>query len=185
MAEGTLRVLAIAGSLRKESYNRGVLRAAHELAPPGLAIESFDLRPIPLYDGDVESQGFPPSVEDLRERIRAADAVLIATPEYNYSVPGVLKNALDWASRPPDQPFADKPVAIVGATPGGFGTTRAQHHLRQSFVFLDARLLSRPELLIGGAAAKFDAEGRLHDERTRQLLGDLLRALESWARRLR
>ncbi len=185
MAEERLRVLAIAGSLRRGSYNRGVLRAAKDLAPEGLELESFDLSMIPLYDGDVEKQGFPPSVQELRERIRAADAVLIATPEYNYSVPGVLKNSIDWASRPPDQPFRDKPVAIVGATPGGFGTTRAQHHLRQSFVFLNARVLSRPELLIAGAAEKFDADGRLVDEKTRKLLGELLLALGAWTRRLR
>src|SRR5262245_20908809 len=184
MAE-QLRVLAIAGSLRRGSYNRGLVRAAQELAPASLRIERFDLAPVPLYDGDVEAQGLPASVQELRERIRAADAVLIATPEYNYSVPGVLKNAIDWASRPPDQPFQDKPLALVGATPGGFGTTRAQHHLRQSFVFLDARVLSRPELLVAGAAGKFDAEGRLVDERTRKLLGELLVALEAWTRRLR
>ena len=184
MAE-PLRVLAIAGSLRRASYNRGLVRAAQELAPPSLRIESFDLAGIPLYDGDVEAQGLPASVQELRERIRAADAVLIATPEYNYSVPGVLKNAVDWASRPPDQPFRDKPLAIAGATPGGFGTTRAQHHLRQSLVFLDARVLSRPELLVAGAGAKFDAEGNLVDEKTRKLLLELLVALEAWARRLR
>src|SRR5262245_7001802 len=184
MAEARLRVLAIAGSLRRGSYNRGLVRAAEELAPASLAIESFDLSAIPLYNGDVEREGFPPSVQELRERIRGADALLIATPEYNYSVPGVLKNAIDWASRPPAPPFRDKPIAIVGATPGGFGTTRAQHHLRQSFVFLDARVLSRPEVLIPGAAEKFDAEGRLVDEKTRKLLGELLVALEAWTRRL-
>ena len=180
-----LRVLGVAGSLRQGSYNQGLLRAAQELAPERLALESFDLSPIPLYNADVERVGFPPSVRELREKIRTADAVLIATPEYNYSVPGVLKNAIDWASRPPDQPFAGKPVAIVGATPGGFGTTRAQHHLRQSFVFLDARVLSRPEVLIAGAAAKFDAGGRLVDETTRKFLGELLVALEGWIERLR
>jgi chromate reductase len=184
MAE-RLRVLAIAGSLRRGSYNRGLVRAARELAPQSLEIESFDLAPIPPYDGDVEKAGFPPSVQELRERIRGADAVLIATPEYNYSVPGVLKNAIDWASRPPDQPFRDKPVAIAGATPGGFGTTRAQHHLRQSFVFLDARVLSRPELLVAGAAEKFDSDGNLVDEKTRKSLGELLVSLEAWIRRLR
>jgi len=185
MAEERVRVLAIAGSLRRGSYNRGLVRAAKELAPEGMEIESFDLSPIPLYNGDVEKEGFPASVQELRERIRAGDAVLIATPEYNYSVPGVLKNAIDWASRPPDQPFRDKAVAIVGATPGGFGTTRAQHHLRQSFVFLDARVLSRPEVLIPGAAERFDSDGRLVDEKTRNFLGGLLVALGAWTRRLR
>lgn len=179
-----LRILGIAGSLRRGALNRGLIRAAAELAPPGVEIQTFDLAPIPLYDGDVEARGFPESVQALRESIRSSDAVLIATPEYNYSIPGVLKNAIDWASRPPDQPFADKPVALMGASPGGGGTTRAQHHLRQAFVFLDPRLLNRPELLIARAGERFDADGNLTDERTREHLRALLVALVAWVRRL-
>jgi chromate reductase len=185
MESERLRVVAIAGSLRRESYNRRLVQAAREVAPDSLEIARHEISAIPLYDGDVEKAGFPSSVQALREAIRRADGVLIATPEYNYSVPGVLKNAIDWVSRPPDQPFRDKPVAIIGATPGGFGTTRAQHHLRQSFVFLDARVLARPELLVASAADKFDAKGDLVDEKTRKLLGELLVAFEAWARRLR
>src|SRR5262247_562847 len=114
MGAERLHVLAIAGSLRRESYNRGLVRAAKELAPASLEIEIFEISSIPLYDGDAETVGFPPGVQQLREAIGRADAVLIATPEYNYSVPGVLKNAIDWVSRPPDQPFQGKPVAMVG-----------------------------------------------------------------------
>jgi chromate reductase len=179
-----ISVLAFAGSLRKASWNRGLLRAARQVAPPEMTIEVFDLAEIPLYSEDVRQQGFPPAVEDLRERIRRADALLIATPEYNYSVPGVLKNAIDWASRPPDQPFRDKPVALMGASAGTAGTTRAQHHLRQSFVFLDGRLLVRPEVLIAAAAQKFDDQGNLTDEPARKLVADLLIALAAWTRRL-
>jgi chromate reductase len=150
-----------------------------------MIIKVFDLSDIPLYSEDVRQQGFPPAVADLRERIRAADALLIATPEYNYSVPGVLKNAIDWVSRPPDQPFQDKPIALMGASAGTAGTTRAQHHLRQSFVFLDGRLLARPEVLIASAAQKFDEQGDLTDEAGKKLVADLLVALASWTRRLR
>jgi chromate reductase len=184
-AEPTLHVLGFAGSLRRASWNRGALRAAQQLAPPGMVIEIFDLVGIPLYNEDVRLQGFPPSVGQFRERIRAADALLISTPEYNYSVPGVLKNAIDWASRPPDQPFQDKPIALMGASAGGFGTTRAQHHLRQSFVFLDGRLLARPEVLIPAAATKFDEDGNLVDASAREAIAALLSALVAWTRRLR
>jgi chromate reductase len=180
-----IRMLAFAGSLRRQSWNRGLLRAAQQLAPAGAAIEIFDIADVPLYSEDVRQCGFPPAVEALRERIRAADALLIATPEYNYSVPGVLKNAIDWVSRPPDQPFQDKPIALMGASAGMAGTTRAQNHLRQSFVYLDGRLLARPEVLIAGAARKFDGEGNLTDEASMKLVADLLVALAAWTRRLK
>jgi chromate reductase len=181
----TINVLGFAGSLRRASWNRGLLRAAQEAAPPDIAIEVFDIADIPLYSEDIRQRGFPAVVQSFRERIRAADALLIATPEYNYSVPGVLKNAIDWASRPPDQPFHDKPVALMGASAGMFGTTRAQHHLRQSFVYLDGRLLARPEVLVPGAAQKFDADGNLTDEPTRKLVAELIAALAAWTRRLK
>jgi chromate reductase len=179
-----INVVAFAGSLRRASWNRGLLRAAQQLAPSDVAIQVFDISEIPLYSEDVRQQGFPPAVQDFRERIRRADALLIATPEYNYSVPGVLKNAIDWASRPPDQPFQDKPIALMGASAGMAGTTRAQHNLRQSFVHLDGRLLARPEVLIPAAAHKFDEQGNLTDEASRKLVADLVVALATWTRRL-
>jgi len=179
------RVLGIAGSLRKGSYNKLALRAAIELSPADMELESFDIAPIPPYDEDLREQGFPPAVHQLREKIRAADALLIVTPEYNYSVPGVLKNAIDWASRPPSQPFDDKPVAIMGASIGRLGTARAQYHLRQTAVFLNMHLLNRPEVMIAGAANAFDASGRLIDEGARKLIAELLLNLKDWASRLR
>lgn len=179
-----MSVLGFAGSLRRASWNRGLLRAAQELAPPEMAIEIFDISAIPLYNEDVRGRGFPPAVQEFRARIEGADALLIATPEYNYAVPGVLKNAIDWASRPPDQPFQDKPIALMGASAGMFGTTRAQHHLRQSFVYLDARVLARPEVLIPASAQKFDEHGDLKDGATRQYVADLLVALAAWTGRL-
>lgn len=173
-------VIGISGSLRKGSLNAAALRAAVELAPDGMQIETFDLRPIPLYDEDVRQAGFPEPVAALREKVRAADGLLLVTPEYNYSVPGVLKNAIDWVSRPPDQPFLQKPIAIMGASPSFIGTARAQYHLRQSFVFLDAFVMGRPEVMIGGAPSKFDEQGRLVDEDTRKFLADYLVAFGRW-----
>jgi chromate reductase len=181
-----VKVLGFAGSLRKGSLNRMLLRAAVELAPPNMTIETFDLRDIPLYDGDVEAQGDPPPVVAFKAAIRAADALLIATPEYNYGVPGVLKNAIDWASRPPNKSVLnDKPAAIMGASPGGFGTTRAQLQLRQAFCFTRTLPLQQPEVLLARAADKFDGEGRLTDEKTREFVRALLVALAAWTLRLR
>jgi len=182
-AKGT-DVLAICGSLRTGSYNSAALRTAIELKPPGMTIETADISAFPLYNEDVRAQGFPPPVETFRQQIAAADALLFVTPEYNYSMPGVLKNAIDWASRPPDQPFAGKPVAIMGAAAGMAGSARAQYDLRRCCVFLDMHPLNRPEVLIGQAQTKFDAEGRFTDEVGRGLIRDLLVALEQWTRRL-
>jgi chromate reductase len=184
MAE-SVNILGIAGSLRKGSYNRGLLRAAQQLAPKGISIESFDLDGIPLYNQD--DDGSPPArVAELKARIRAADAVLFVTPEYNYSIPGVLKNAIDWASRPyGDSAWEGKPVAVMGASGGSQGTSRAQYHLRQCFVFLNMHALNKPEVLIGGAPQKFDAEGNLTDEKAREMVGRLVEALADWARKLR
>jgi chromate reductase, NAD(P)H dehydrogenase (quinone) len=179
-----VHALGFSGSLRKGSFNAAVLRAAVEMAPPELEIETFDLHGIPLYDGDLEAQGMPEPVRRFRERIKAADALLIITPEYNYSMPGVIKNAIDWASRPPEQPFAGKPVAIAGASAGFFGTARAQYHLRQTCVFLDMLPLNKPEVFIGGASTKVDAAGRLTDESARASLRALLEALVAWARKV-
>jgi len=178
-----IRVLGFAGSLRQASANRGLLRVAGELLPEGMELEVFDLAPIPLYNGDLQAAGFPDMVQDFRERIRAADAVLIACPEYNYSVPGVLKNAIDWASRPPQQPFAGKPLAIMGAG-GGLGTARAQYHLRQVCVFLDMHPLNKPEVLVR-VAESFNPDGTLKDEAVRPKVAALLEALGAWTRRLR
>jgi chromate reductase, NAD(P)H dehydrogenase (quinone) len=179
-----VKVLGICGSLRKGSYNHAALRAANELLPDGMSLTIAEIADIPLYNEDVRQAGFPPPVQRLRDAIAAADALLFATPEYNYSVSGVLKNAIDWASRPPDQPFNGKPVAIMGATAGLWGTSRAQYHLRQSCVFLNMLPINKPEVLIAQAQTKIDAEGRLTDQTTRDLLAQLLVALRDWTRRL-
>ena len=183
--EGKLDVFGICGSLRRASFNGGLLRAAQGLAPKGMTIDIGDIAAIPLFNEDVEREGMPKSVRDFRERIRVADAFLIATPEYNYSVPGVLKNAIDWASRAPDQPLAGKPVAIMGASPGGFGTTRSQHHLRQVFVGVGSLVLVKPEVLVAGAANKFDDRGNLKDEDTKKFVASLLVGFAAWVRRLK
>jgi chromate reductase len=179
-----LRILGLAGSLRKASFNRALIRAAAELAPPDALVESFELDGIPPFNEDLEETP-PAAVLELKRRIRAADALLIATPEYNYSVPGVLKNAIDWASRPyGDSAWAGKPAAILGASPGALGTARAQYHLRQVFVYIDVLALNRPEVLVANAHERFDAEGRLTDEPLRARLRKLLEALVAWTRRL-
>lgn len=179
-----IKVLAISGSLRSGSFNTAALRAAIDLAPVGMQIEMANIADIPLYNDDDYVQGFPAPVERLREQIRAADALLLVTPEYNYSIPGVLKNAIDWVSRPPEQPFAGKPAAIMGASSSRLGTARAQYHLRQSMVFLDVHLLNRPEVMIAGAAQLFDPQGALTDEPTREYIRALLAALYAWTLKL-
>jgi len=179
------RILGIAGSLRRGSFNRAALREAQRLAPDDTILEAFDLDGIPGFNQDEERN--PPSrVVELKAWVRAADAILFVTPEYNYSVPGVLKNAIDWASRPyGDSAWTGKPVAVMGVSIGALGTARAQYHLRQSFVFLNMYPLNQPEVMIGNAAEKFDADGRLIDDKARELIGRLLRNLVSWARTIR
>jgi len=179
-----LTILGIPGSLRKASFNRALLRAAIEVAPAGVKIETADISQIPPYDQDVHDVGLPPSVLALREAIKRADALLFVTPEYNYSVPGVLKNAIDWASRPPEQPFAGKPMGVIGASGGPGGTMRAQYHLRQIAVFLDMHPINKPELFVRSAGTVFDAAGKLTDEPTRALLVKYLESLAAWTRRL-
>lgn len=179
-----MKVLGISGSLRKASYNTAALQAARELAPAGMMIEQAEIGDIPLYNEDLRGAGLPASVERLRAQLAAADAVLFVTPEYNYSIPGVLKNAIDWASRQPNQPFDGKPVAIMGVAGSLLGTARAQYQLRQMLVFLNAFPVNKPEVFIGQAASKFDAEGRLTDEATRGFVRQLLEALEQWTARL-
>lgn len=179
-----ISVLGICGSLRNGSFNTAALRTAIELRPAGMEVTVADISQIPLYNEDVRAQGFPPPVETLRQQIKAADALLLACPEYNYSMSGVLKNAIDWASRPPDQPFAGKPCAIIGAAAGMAGSARAQLHLRQSCVFLDMHPLNKPEVLIFQAQNKFDANGRLTDDVARGLIADLMKALLAWTRQI-
>jgi len=181
---GAVSVLGICGSLRRGSYNMMALRAAIALKPAHVTVTVADISQIPLYDEDVRAQGFPPPVETLRQQIAASDALVFACPEYNYSMTGVLKNAIDWASRPPDQPFAGKPCAIIGAAAGMAGSARAQYDLRRSCVFLDMHPLNKPEVLIGQAHTKFDADGNLMDEVARNLIRDLMANLASWARQI-
>src|SRR3954465_11777835 len=160
-------VVGFAGSLRRSSYNRALLRAAIELAPAELHIQPHELDALPLYNGDVEAAGVPQSVEALRAAIRQADALLIATPEYNHGVPGVLKNTIDWLSRPPrESALNGKVAAIIGASPGMTGTARSQTQLRQAFVFTNTYALLQPEVLVARAHEKFDADGRLTDQGT-------------------
>jgi chromate reductase len=177
-----IKILGIAGSLRVQSYNRAALRAAQALVPPGVKLDVFELDGIPPYNQDEERKP-PQKVVDLKARIRAADAVLLATPEYNYSIPGVLKNAIDWASRPyGDSAWDGKPVAVMSASVGVFGGVRAQYHLRQCFVFLNMDAVLQPEVAIGNAPQKFDARGDLTDSTSRQLIAQLLQNLAAKAR---
>jgi chromate reductase, NAD(P)H dehydrogenase (quinone) len=180
------RILGLAGSLRRHSLNRSLLKAAQELAPQGMVIEIFDrLREIPPYDEDAREIARPEPVDALTEAIRAADGFLVVTPEYNYSVPGVLKNAIDWVSRPPQtSPLKQKPAAIMSASTGISGGMRAQYHLRQTFVFTDTPAMLKPEVILPLAAQRFDAEGRLTDESTRDLVKRFLGAFAVWTRRL-
>ena len=182
MSDPGISVLGICGSLRQASYNMAALRAAIALKPAGMSVTVADISQIPPYNEDVRAAGFPPTVETLRQQIAAADALLFACPEYNYSMSGVLKNAIDWASRPPDQPFAGKPCAIIGAAAGMAGSARAQYDLRRSCVFLDMHPLNKPEVLIGQAQTKFDASGRLTDDAARGFIRDILVSLEKWTR---
>jgi chromate reductase len=179
-----VRILGIAGSLRRQSYNRAALRAAVQLAPQDAAVEVFELDGIPGFNQD-EEQDPPAKVAELKQRVRSADAILLVTPEYNYSVPGVLKNAIDWASRPyGDSAWNGKAVAIMGASIGTFGTARAQYHLRQTFVFLNMFPINQPEVMIGNAAERFDAQGNLTDEPTKDHIRRLLQNLVQWTNRL-
>jgi chromate reductase, NAD(P)H dehydrogenase (quinone) len=180
-----IHVLAFSGSLRRASHNTAMLRAASELLPAGMSLEIFDLAPIPLYNQDLDGPNAPEPVLHFKQRITAADALLIATPEYNYSFSGVLKNAIDWASRPPRaSPLSGKPLAIMGAG-GMFGTVRAQLHLRQVATETNMLALNKPEVRVTRPWEKFDDQGRLADEPTRQELRALLEALAAWTRRLR
>jgi chromate reductase len=179
-----LVILGIAGSLRRDSYNRATLRAAQELVPNGAKIETFEIAGLPGFSQDDEAEP-PAQVVELKQRVRSADAVLFVTPEYNYSVPGVLKNAIDWASRPyGDSAWNGKPVAIMGASVGATGTARAQYHLRQMFVFLNMFAINQPEVMIANAHKHFDEQGRLTDETARKLIQQQLQELVRFTKQL-
>lgn len=183
-----MKILAVSGSLRAGSFNTDLLRAAAEAAPEDVEVELFEpslIADLPLYDQDLDGGDVAEPVQRLRDEWGSADAILFATPEYNGSVPGGLKNAIDWASRPPDQPFAGKPVAMMGASMGLFGTGRAQYHLRQTCVYLDMIPLNKPEVMIPQAQNKFDAQGHLTDAATLKFIQELMVALAAWIRRLK
>lgn len=180
-----IKVLGIVGSLRQASYNRALIRAAQELVPDGMTIEVADISKLPLFDEDIESN-LPAEVKTLKQQIEAADAILFATPEYNYSIPGVLKNAIDWGSRPyGSNSFNGKPAAIMGASVGMLGTGRAQYHLRQIFVFLNVYPLNTPEVMVSFASDKVNGEGTITDEKTRQKIREMLEALAAWTQKLK
>jgi chromate reductase len=183
MAE--LRVLGICGSLRNASLNMAALRACKELLPQGMTLQITSLAEIPMYNQDVFDAGMPAPVKRLRDEIAAADGLLIASPEYNFSVTAALKTAIDWASRPPNQAFQEKPVAIFSATQGPLGGPRNQYDLRRMLVQLWAHPLPRPEVFIGAAQTKFDAQGKLTDETTRKFLTELLAGFKDWIARMK
>lgn len=186
VTETPARIVALAGSLRRRSFNRALIAAAGEVAPPALTIELVEIGILPFYDADLEAEGDPPAVAVFKTALAAADGVLIATPEYNDGMPGVLTNALDWGSRLPGRsPLAGKPTMVMGASPSQVGTARAQLHLRQVLGHVQARVLPPPELLVARAHERFDAELRLIDEGTRRLLADLLRRFAAWIARER
>ena len=180
-----LDIVGLCGSLRAGSFNRMVLEFAGTVMPEGMMLDIAGIRPVPPFDGDVLAHGFPAEVSVLRERIRRADGVLIVTPEYNFSIPGFLKNALDWVSRGEDQPFAMKPVAIMSASPGPVGGARVQYDLRKVLLFMNAMVLAKPEIFIGLVNTKFDANRQCTDDNTRKLVGDQMRAFERWIQGVR
>ncbi len=185
MSDSTIRILGISGSLRRRSFNRGLLRAAQEVAPGGVEFDIFDLSDVPLYNDDLNAAGPPEPVATLQTAVREAEALLIATPEYNTSMSGVLKNAIDWASRPyQNHCLRDKPIALMGASPGRIGTARAQSDVRSVLTALGCYVLPKPVLRVGAAHEKCSVEGDLEDETVRQQLRDLLEALVAWTRML-
>lgn len=180
-----ITIFGFAGSLRKGSYNKALLRTALQLLPKDAKLEIFDIEGIPLFNQDIEKQ-MPEKVKEFKAKIKGADAILVATPEYNYSMPGVLKNAIDWASRPyGDNSFEGKPVAIMSASPGMFGGARAQYHLRQTLVFLDMHPVNKPEVMVPFAHEKVNEQGIIADAKTREKIKDLLESMVAWTRKLR
>ena len=180
------RIAALAGSLRRRSFNRALIHAAQELAPEGMTIEIVEIGDLPFYNADVEAKGDPASVAAFKTALGQADGILIATPEYNDGIPGVLTNAIDWGSRLPGRaPLMGKPAALMGASPSQIGTARAQLHLRQILGHVQVRVLPAPELLVSKAHERFDAALRLKDEGTRKVLGELLARFGRWIARER
>lgn len=175
--ESFIKILAICGSLRKESLNLKLLKNFAELLPPSMCCKIAMLHDIPLYNEDQELIAIPDSVNDLSLKILSSNVIVFGCPEYNYSIPGVLKNAIDWVSRHPQKPWQKKPAAVIGASPGRLGTARAQYHLRQVAVFVDLHFLNRPEVMVGEAHKKFDAEGKLTDQATIEQLKKLVEAI--------
>ena len=180
----SISVLGICGSLRAKSINRNGLLAAAELMPEGMQLTIADYGAVPLFNQDVQDQGIPAAVTAFAAQVRAADALLIASPEYNFSVSGVLKNAIDWLSRVPDQPFKDKPVALMSVTPGPLGGGRHQYELRKIVGCLEALVMPKPEVFIGMAATRFDANGALTDAATRKMVSDQMAAFQRWIARV-
>lgn len=180
-----LRILGISGSLRADSYNTAALRAAGELAPKNVELQIADIGDIPLYNQELRDRAVPDAVACLSDSIQSADAVLFATPEYNYSIPGVLKNAIDWVSRQSPQPLAGKPAAVMSASMGMLGGVRAHYDLRQILVYLDVHFINKPEVMIAQAQQKFDAEGALADDITRDFVRQQMAALCDWTERLK
>jgi len=180
-----LKILALCGSLRKGSYNRMVMNLAASVAPPDLVLEEAGLRDMPFFDGDEFAKGYPPAVAAFREKVRAADGVFFFSPEYNFSMSAVMKNAIDWGSRGADQPFANKPVTVISATMGPLGGGRVQYELRKTLQLLQVFFMPRPETFVGLANTKFDAEGRCTDEATRKFVTDHLTAYRDWVLRIR
>lgn len=182
-----LNFAVLTGSIRTGSLHAAVAKSLPSLLPGNVRITPLaSISGFPHYDADIQSEGFPAAVVAMGDAVRAADGVIVVTPEYNYSVPGVLKNAFDWLSRLPSQPFAGKPVSIMTGSPGAIGGARAQYHLRQIMVFLDALVLNKPEVMIGGMAGKVDAaSGTITDEATREFIRAHLQAFASFARRER
>ena len=179
-----VNVLALPGSLRRGSFNRLLLQAAAASTPPGMQLQVYDeLASVPLFSEDVEAETVPAGVERLRDRVARADAVLIATPEYNQSIPGVLKNAIDWLSRPPHEVLVGKPMAVIGATAGRWGTRLAQSHLRHVLYATEALVMPQPSLFVAAASSLFDGAGGLVDEQTAGSLRELLVAFDGWIRR--
>jgi len=180
-----LALVSICGSLRKGSLNAAVERSLPGLAPAGITITALSgIGDMPLYNADIQAQGFPKVVTDMADAIRKADGVVICSPEYNYSVPGVLKNAIDWLSRLPDQPFAKKPVLIQSASPGVIGGARMQYHLRQIMVFVEALVFNKPEVMVGQAQTKVYQDLRLTDQATRDVIKAQLAAFETFVRQI-
>jgi len=177
-----LKILGICGSLRKASFNMAALRACNELMPQGMALQIASIADLPIFNQDVLDAGMPEPVKRFRAEVAAADGLLIASPEYNFSVPAPLKNAIDWASRPPNQAFHDKPIAIFSAAGGPLGGARVQYDLRRILGQLWGHVLPRPEVFIGMAASKIDAQGNLTDETSKKLIGQLMQKLVHKAR---